>query len=79
MQRKRSREDVACQPFLKKSDIMTLFGCSYYVASRIFTIADDIDDKELGGYRIEPKKVRTVSVLKASGMTITQLKALIKN
>lgn len=73
MQRKLRRIEIAHLESLKKSDIQKLFGCSWYVASQIFEAAAEHDDEELGRFRFEKNKVRTLSVCHARRMTLDQL------
>jgi len=57
--------------YLCVSDIQRLFNTSRKTAQRIYRKANEIDN-ELD-FRVEPKKVRINSVLKATGVTMNML------
>ena len=73
MQIAKTREQLLREPMLKQSEIKTLFGISYYEAKKAFKKAAEIDNDELGVYRVSDTKVRYTSVLKVSGFTRKQL------
>ncbi len=75
---RKTREQIASQFYLNKSDIMKLFGCSFENSKRIFDKADEEDDKELP-FRLEPLKVRKQTVLRLAGISSTQLERTIQN
>lgn len=77
MQRKKTREEIAGQSYLSITDIQTLLQVSWTTAKRIYTIADEID-QSLGDMRIEPRKVRFKSAVKASGTDVNLLLKQIK-
>lgn len=77
MKQKRSREDTLKLVYLNTTDIMRLFEIGRDSAKKIYRIADGID-AELGQYRIEPRKVRMKSVLKATGTEYNLLAKQIK-
>lgn len=73
MQRKLTRIEIAHLESLKKSDIQKLFVCSWNTAVQIFNAAAEHDDEELGRYRFEKNKVRTLSVCFVKKMSLHQL------
>lgn len=72
-QKKKTRIETAHLESLKKTDIQNLFRCSWEVACKIFEAASEHDDEELGKYRFETNKVRTLSVCYVKSMTLKQL------
>lgn len=73
MIRMKTRQQIASQLYLTKTDIQRLLGVSQYKARRIYDLADGIDTEELK-YRIEPTKVRISSVSKATGISLNLIK-----
>lgn len=73
MIRVKTRQQIASQLYLTKTDIQRLLGVSQYKARRIYDLADEIDAEELK-YRIEPTKVRISSVSKATGISLNLIK-----
>ena len=73
MIRTKTRQQIANQLYLTKTDIQRLLGVSQYKARRIYDLADGIDAEELK-YRIEPTKVRISSVSKATGISLNLIK-----
>lgn len=73
MIRIKTRQQIASQLYLTKTDIQRLLGVSQYKARRIYDLADGIDAEELK-YRIEPTKVRISSVSKATGISLNLIK-----
>lgn len=73
MIRAKTRQQIANQLYLTKTDIQRLLGVSQYKARRIYDLADEIDAEELK-YRIEPTKVRISSVSKATGISLNLIK-----
>ena len=69
----KTRQQIANQLYLTKTDIQRLLGVSQYKARRIYDLADGIDKDELK-YRIEPTKVRISSVSKATGISLNLIK-----
>ena len=73
MIRTKTRQQIANQLYLTKTDIQRLLGVSQYKARRIYDLANNIDTEELK-YRIEPTKVRISSVSKATGISLNLIK-----
>lgn len=73
MQFKKTRQQIASQLYLTKTDIQRLLGVSQYKARRIYDLADGIDTEELK-YRVEPAKVRLTSVSKVTGLSLNLIK-----
>lgn len=73
MIRTKTRQQIANQLYLTKTDIQRLLGVSQYKARRIYDLADEIDAEELK-YRIEPTKVRISSISKATGISLNLIK-----
>ena len=73
MIRTKTRQQIANQLYLTKTDIQRLLGVSQYKARRIYDLADEIDAEELK-YRIEPTKVRLTSVSKVTGLSLNLIK-----
>lgn len=66
---------MAIKPYLNKSDIRRIFQVSQSKADRIYSVADQIDDKELE-WRIEPFKVRLTTVCKVTGINLNTLQKI---
>ena len=79
MQRLKTREEIVTQPFVNKADIQKLFLVGYSTATKIYQAANQLDDDQLGIYRIEPTKVRITSVCKVSGVSLNTLQKQIKS
>lgn len=73
MIRIKTRQQIANQLYLTKTDIQRLLGVSQYKARQIYDLADGIDKDELK-YRIEPTKVRLTSVSKVTGLSLNLIK-----
>ena len=73
MIRVKTRQQIANQLYLTKTDIQRLLGVSQYKARRIYDLADGIDAEELK-YRIEPTKVRITSISKVTGISVNLMK-----
>ena len=69
----KTRQQIANQLYLTKTDIQRLLGVSQYKARRIYDLADGIDAEELK-YRIEPTKVRITSISKVTGISVNLMK-----
>lgn len=78
MYRKKSKEEILKQFYLCKRDLRVLFQIGEVRASKIYRLAEKIDDDELGEYRIEPMKVRITSVCKVTGLNLNTLQKLVK-
>lgn len=72
-QRKKTRAETVRQIDVNKADISRIFGGSHKKVSRLFEMASEIDDEELGRYRIDTSKVRLTTVCKIKGVTLNQL------
>ena len=73
-QRKKTREEISNQFYLSKTDISTLFKIGDARTQKIYKLAEQIDNDDLGDYRIEPTKVRMTSVCKVTGISLNLLK-----
>ena len=73
-QRKKTREEISNQYYLSKTDILILFRVGDSKMNRIYKLAEEIDIKDLGEYRVEPLKVRMASVCKATGISLNMIK-----
>lgn len=75
----KTREQVLGQSYLTIKDVQRLLGVSWRAAKKAYTLADDLDDEELGRFRIEPRKVRIKSVLHVTGTNYNLLQKQIKS
>lgn len=75
----KTKEKIVEQFYLTQNDIRLLLSIGYKQADKLFDLADSIDEKELGEYRIEPNKVRITSVCKVAGFTLNTLQKQIKS
>lgn len=66
MRKRKTRTETLALAYLNQTDIMRLLNINRESAKKVYQIADKID-AELGAYRVEPRKVRMKSVLKATG------------
>lgn len=73
MIRTKTRQQIANQFYLTKTDIQRLLGVSQYKARQIYDLADGIDTEELK-YRVEPTKVRITSISKVTGISVNLMK-----
>ena len=73
MIRTKTRQQIANQLYLTKTDIQRLLGVSQYKARMIYDLANNIDTEELK-YRVEPTKVRLTSVSKVTGLSLNLIK-----
>ena len=73
MQFKKTRQQIANQLYLTKTDIQRLLGVSQYKARRIYDLANQIDAEDLK-YRVEPTKVRITSISKVTGISVNLMK-----
>ncbi len=76
MQRVKTKTETAKQAYCNVTDIQRLLTCSWKKAKKLYQIADEMDAKELGRYRIEDHKVRITSVCKASGISLAALQKI---
>lgn len=74
-QRNYTREELANEPYLKKSQIKKLFNLSTGDTNKVFEKASELDDREL--FRAETK-VRTKSVCKVIGYEVDEIKKLVR-
>ena len=77
MQKKKTRAEIAAQPYQSKSDIQHLLLVSWNTATRIYQKANELDDKELK-YRIMDNRVRTSSVMKVTGLSYNMIEKQIR-
>lgn len=75
----KTRLEVFQQGYLNISDIAILLKRPWVKAKKIYLLADDLDDEELGRFRIEPHKVRIKSVLHVTGTNYNLLQKQIKS
>lgn len=75
MQKKKTKQEIALQPYLCINDIRHLLSVSYATAKRIYGYAKELDDAELK-FCIEPTKVRMTSVCKVTGQSLKTIKTL---
>lgn len=73
MIRTKTRQQIANQLYLTKSDIQRLLGVSQQKAVRIYDLANQIDAEDLK-YRVEPTKVRITSISKVPGISVNLMK-----
>lgn len=78
MQRKKTKEEIAKQFYLSKTDIRVLLGIGYPQSIKVYNLANDIDNEELQKYRIEPTKVRMTSVCKVTGFTLNTIQKQVR-
>lgn len=70
---RKTRQQIASQLYLTKTDIQRLLGVSQYKARRIYDLANQIDAEDLK-YRVEPTKVRITSISKVTGISVNLMK-----
>lgn len=70
---RKTRQQIANQLYLTKTDIQRLLGVSQQKAVRIYDLANEIDAEDLK-YRIEPTKVRITSISKVTGISVNLMK-----
>jgi len=70
---RKTRQQIANQLYLTKTDIQRLLGVSQYKARRIYDLANQIDAEDLK-YRVEPTKVRITSISKVTGISVNLMK-----
>lgn len=75
----KTKEAVIKKPYFCKDDIRVLLNYSHKNAKQVFEWAEEIDDAELGAYRIEKKKVRPTSVERVTGISLELLMKQIKS
>lgn len=73
MRPSRTRQQIANQLYLTKTDIQRLLGVSQQKAVRIYDLANQIDAEDLK-YRVEPTKVRITSISKVTGISVNLMK-----
>lgn len=64
--------------YLNQTEVGRLLCLPRDTAIRIYKIARRLDDVELGGMVIEPRKVRMSTVLKVAGITFESLRKQIR-
>lgn len=79
MQRIKTRQETVELAYCNITDIQRLLGCSWKKAKKVYTFADEIDQSELGRFRIEDHKVRMTSVCKVAGIPLTALIKQVKS
>lgn len=70
---RKTRQQIANQLYLTKTDIQRLLCVSQQKAVRIYDLANQIDAEDLK-YRIEPTKVRITSISKVTGISVNLMK-----
>lgn len=70
---RKTRQQIANQLYLTKTDIQRLLGVSQQKAVRIYELANQIDAEDLK-YRVEPTKVRITSISKVTGISVNLMK-----
>ena len=70
---RKTRQQIANQLYLTKTDIQRLLCVSQQKAVRIYELANQIDAEDLK-YRIEPTKVRITSISKVTGISVNLMK-----
>lgn len=70
---RKTRQQIANQLYLTKTDIQRLLGVSQQKAVRIYDLANQIDAEDLK-YRVEPTKVRITSISKVTGISVNLMK-----
>ena len=73
MSPRKTRQQIANQRYLTKTDIQRLLGVSQQKAVRIYDLANQIDTEDLK-YRVEPTKVRITSISKVTGISVNLMK-----
>lgn len=71
---RKTRQQIANQLYLTKTDIRKLLGVSQPSANRIYKLAEKIDAEELKEFRVEPTKVRITSISKVTGISVNLMK-----
>ena len=74
----KTRDELLAQAFLNRSEISSLLGVPYATASKIYALADRIDQEGLKEFRIYDTKVRITSVCKVAGISLNTLHTLQK-
>lgn len=75
----KTKQSILEQFYLSQTDIRILLSIGYKQADKLYDLANSIDEKELGEYRIEPNKVRITTVCKVTGFTLNTLQKQIKS
>ena len=70
---RKTRQQIANQLYLTKTDIQRLLGVSQQKAVRIYDLANQIDAEDLK-FRVEPTKVRITSISKVTGISVNLMK-----
>lgn len=70
---RKTRQQIANQLYLTKTDIQRLLGVSQQKAVKIYDLANQIDAEDLK-YRVEPTKVRITSISKVTGISVNLMK-----
>lgn len=78
-ERVKTREELLTQAFLNRSEISKLLCVPYKAASKIYEMADKIDQECLKEFRIYDTKVRITSVCKVAGISLNTLQKQIKS
>lgn len=74
----RTREDIANQLFVTKTDIKKLLNCRWEKASQLFEMVNEIDEREIP-FRVHEDKVRTEIVLQKAGISQKTLIKLLQS
>lgn len=74
----KSREDLLKEVYLNKSEISRLLKISPPAAKRMFDSAMEIDNEQLGKWKIYDNRVRIKSVMKVAGVDFNLLQKQIK-
>lgn len=74
----KTREDLLKEVYLNKTEISHLLKISQPAAKKMFDAAMEIDDKNLGNWKIYDNRVRIKSVLKVAGVDLNFLQKQIK-
>lgn len=68
MQVAKTRQEILDSYFWSQTEISRVFGISRVKAKKIYELANQIDNEELGNYRIEDTKVRKSTAFKVYGI-----------
>ena len=64
--------------YLNVTDIADHLGISWRKAKRVYDECDRIEREELASFRIEPRKVRIITVCRVAHVSISDIKKLKK-
>lgn len=64
----KTRREILKDAYIRKTHIAVLLGVPRSTANKLYQIADEIDNEQLGAWRVEPQKVRMKTLLRVAGI-----------